>query len=335
MELNTATLSDFTKLGDVLWLKGLESVPKYARSSGLFKEVPVSKNSGSSREFSEIDVEEYANRKEEGDQSSRANIQQGYSKTMTKYRVSKDVGITYEMRTENKYPEVIARLTGLGYQVANRMELDLTHRITFASAVAYTDMDGVSQSITVGDGLALASAVHTVRGSGVTYRNILANNPRPSKGALEGMERLCIENTVNQFGEKKGVPHDIIWTTDEPNNVNFFKEYLNSTGAPDYQNSAVKNVYMTKYKLVVLPLIATTAAGLVDTTKRYYWGLASSTMSSAFLGIWEEPHLKKAESLNAGEDFATDNWNFGARGGYGIAVVSANWFKISYGDATA
>lgn len=335
MELNSASLSDFVKLADVLWDKGFTSVPQVMRQSGLFKTVPIDQNTGNTRDFSEIDGQEYAKKKNESDQAERAQIQQGYTNTMSQYRVALDIGISYEMRTQNKYPEVVAKLTNLGRQVANRMDLDLAHRITFASATTYVDMDGETVDISIGDTLALASSVHTLRGSATTYRNVLANNPRLSKGALEGMEQLCAENTLNQFGEKMVMPFDILWTTDDPNTINTAREYLQSTADPDATHSGVTNVYMSKYRHVVLPRVATTAAGAVDTTKRYYWGLASSQYSTAYLGIWEEPHLKTPAPLNAGEDFSTDDWQFGARGGYGITIVSGAWFKISYGDSSA
>lgn len=335
MELNSISLSDFVKLANVIWLKGLMSVPKVMRGSGLVKEYPIPMNSGNTREFSEIDGEQYARKKGQGAQAERARIQQGYSKTMTQYRVALDIGITYEMRTQNKYPEVTSKLTGLGSQVANRMELDMAHRIGFAFSTSYTDMDGETVDTTIGDTLALASSAHTLRGSSTTFRNYLANNPKLSKGALEGMERLCKEETYNQFGEKVAMNFDILWTTDDPNTVNTAREYLQSTADITGSNSGVKNVYASKYRHVELPLVATTAAGAVDTTKRYYWGLASSANSSFYLGIWEEPRLKTPANLNAGEDFSTDNWDFGARGGYGLCIVSASWFKVSKGDGSA
>lgn len=334
MELNTTTLSDFTKLATVIWNKAYESVPQTMRQSGLFREMAIPANAGNTREFSEIDGQEYARTKGESDQAARASVQQGYSKTMTMKRVALDIGISYEMRTQNKYPEVIQRLTGLGRQIANRLDLDLAHRISFAASTTYTDMDGNTIDIALGDTLALASTAHTVRGASTTFRNILSGNPRLSKGALEGMERLVTEETINQFGEKMVMPFDILWTTDDPNTVNTAKEYLQSTADVEGANSGVKNVYMSKYRHVVLPRVATLASGLVDTTKRYYWGLASSQYTTANLGIWEEPHIKTPANLNAGEDFATDDWNYGSRGGYGIAIVGGAWFKMSKGDAS-
>ena len=111
------------------------------------------------------------------------------------------------------------------------MELDLSHRITFGTATSYVDMDGVTVDLTVGDGLSLFNAAHTVRGSATTYRNILSGNPAFSKSSLEGMEKLVVEETINQFGEKMAMPFDIIFSTDDPNTVNTIRTELNSTSS--------------------------------------------------------------------------------------------------------
>ena len=335
MELNTISLSDFTKLAGVIFEKAKEAVPAVARNSGLFVVESVPENSGETRDYTEIDLELYAEAKAQGDQAARAKVQQGYNKEATVKRFAKDIGITFEMRRFNKYPDVVRRLTNLGMMADQRLELDLQHRIGFGTATTYTNKEGQVIDISVGDTLALYSTVHTLRGTTATYRNRLANNPQLSRGALEGMELLVVENTLNQMGEKVTMPFDVLWTTDDPNTVNTALEYLKSVAAPDYANSGVTNVYQAKYKHVKLNLVATTAAGAVDTTKRRYWGLASSMASDAHLGIWEAAHLKSPADLNAGEDFATDDWNFGVRCGYGIAIVSGAWIKFSSGDATA
>ena len=335
IELNTLSLSDFTKLADVIWNKAYTGIVQTMRGSGLVKEVSIPQNSGNTREFTEIDTEEYAKKKGQGAQADRAKIQQGYSKVMTMYRVGMDIGITYEMKTQNKYPEVVAQLTGNATQVAKRIDLDLSHRITFCDAVTYVDMDGDTISISLGDTLALASSVHTLRGSASTYRNILANNPKLSKGALESMERLVTEETLNQFGEKMTMEFNILWTTDDPNTVNTAKEYLQSTADITGSNAGVTNVYASKYKHVILPRVATTATGGVDTTKRYYWGLASSAASSFYLGIWEEARMKASTPGNNAEEFSTDDQLFGSRGGLGITIVSGAFFKVSKGNGVA
>lgn len=336
MELNINSLSDFVSNAEILWGKGLDSVPQVARRSGLFKEVSIPQMTGNTRTFSEIDLEEYAKRKGESDQSARARVQQGYSVTGTLYRVSLDIGISYEMRSQGKYQDIKDKLTNLGRVVPNRQDLDLQHRIGFGTATTYTDMDGEVVAIDVGDDRALFDTAHTLRGSSTTFRNRLANNPQVSKGALESMELMRVQNTYNQFGEKMVIPADIFWVTDDPNTVNTAIELLKSVSNPTQSNSNVVNTYSGKYRLVVLPRVATDKNGANDSTKAKYWGLASSLMSTGYLGIHEEARLKLPPADGrSNEEFSTDDWNFGARGGYMIVIVSASWISFSSGDGTA
>lgn len=335
MELNTASLNTFVRLAGVLFEKFKDQIQSNVRGSGLFRVSDIPMNSGNTRDFQEVDHELYASNKDEGDQAGRARVTLGYNKLVTVKRVAKDIGITYEMRAFNKYPEVVNRLTQLAQYAPNRIELDLSHRIGFGTATSYTDKDGTVVDISLGDNLALFSTVHTLTGTATTYRNRLAGNPQLSKGALEGIERLVTEETLNNYGEKIALNFDILWTTDDPTTVNTALEYLNSVAAPDFANSGVSNVYKAKYKHVKLPLVPTNANGTVDATKRRYWGIASSSASDAHLGVWEAPHLKTPSDLNAGEEFSTDDWNFGVRAGYGIGIVTGRWIKFSSGDATA
>ena len=337
MELNTISQNDFVKLAKVIWIKGAISVKNRMLDSGLVKLVDVPENTGNTREFSEIDANEYLTYKGESDQAARGQIQQGYTQTMTKYRMAENVGISYEMRKENKYPDVINTLLAGGAKGWNTIDLNLSHRLTFIAATSYTDKDGRTIDVTTGAGSSqqLADTDHPLKGSGTTYRNRLANNPRLSKGALEGMERLVIEQTYNQLGEMKTMPFDILWTTADPNTVNTAREYLKSTASPEAAHAGVINVYAGRFKHVILPRIATTAAGAADTTKRYYWGIASSTHSSFFCGIWERPHMIPPSEGSNAEDSHTDDWDFRNRAGYGITVVGAPWIKFSSGDGTA
>lgn len=336
MELNINNLTDFVRNATILWNMAADAVPAVARTSGLFKEVSIPQNTGNVREFSEIDLEEYAARKGESDQAARAQVQQGYSKVGTLYRVSKDIGISYEMRTQGKYIEIVNRLTNLGGLAKKRMEIDLTHRLTFADATSYVDMDSVTVDITIGDTLSLANTAHTLKGSTKTFRNRLANSPQVSLGALEAMEKMRVENTLNQFGQKMTIKADIIWTSDDPNTCNTVRQILRSTTNITQANAGVVNPYEGSYKHVVLPRLATDAFGNVDSSKAKRWGLASSQMSTAYLGVHEEPRLKAptGEGFNNVE-FSTEDWNFGTAAGYMIVIVSATWISFSYGDGTA
>src|SRR3990167_2568503 len=337
MDLNTVSLPVFVQLADVIFEKALESADMSARSSGLFKVASVPGNSGESKQYTEIDQELYADFKGEGAQAGRAKVQQGYTKTGTAYRVAKDISITYEMRTRNKYPDVVSRLTNLANLGARRMELDLSHRIGFGTAKAYTDLDGRSIDLTTGDSLALFSTAHTLNGSTTTFRNRLAGNPVISRGGLEGLERLAVEQTYNHLGELVPVTpglYDVLFTTADPTDVNAAREYLQSTAQVDGPNSGVTNIYKGKYRHVMLPLVPTTAAGAIDTAKRHYWGIASSMLSTAHLDVYEEPHLKSPQA-DQGEDFSTDDWLFGVRAGWSLCILNGNWIRFSSGDGAA
>jgi hypothetical protein len=338
MELNTISLPDFTKLANIKFQKEIQSLPAVMRNSGMVVEEQVPMNTGDTRDYGEIDTNEYASRKREGDQSKRSKIQQGYHKIVKAYRISEDVGITWEMRNFNKYPEVISALTSMPRKGIKRLELDLQHRFTFGTATTFTDKDGETVDIAVGDGFQLFYTAHTLAGSTTTYRNRLANNPRLSRGSLEAIETLVTEQTYNHLGEKMIVPFDILWTTDDPNTINTAREHLRSTAAPEQANSGVINVYAGKYIHKVLPRVATDKNGAPDTTKRYYWGIASSEASSFHLAMWQEPMLKAPASSKSGtnaEEFSTEDWNFGFSATYGMCIVSGIWVKFSSGDGTA
>lgn len=334
--LSTINVSDFTRNAQILWEKGRDQFKREARGSGLVREVSVPQNTGDTREFSDIELEMYAKVKAEGEQAKYAKSQQGYTKIGTLYRAAHATAVTYEMRTRGKYPQITANLTNLLPTVMQRMELDLQHRITFATATSYTDMDGRTIDTTVGDGLALASTVHTVRASATTFRNRLANNPQVSRGALEAMEKMRVENSINHFGQKVPVNDDILWSTDDPNTVNTIKELLQATASLESgANSGVPNVYRSKYKHVVFSRVATDKDGNTDATKARYWGLGSSMSSSFYLGVHEEPHVTAPTANANSDDFLTGDWMYKAEGGWMIVVVSAGFFSISTGDGTA
>lgn len=330
MIVNSATFSDFVANMKVVWLDAFEGVPRVA--ARLYRVKPSSEKI---TDYSNLDMPRFASRKDEGDDSMLGTPTQGYRKTITKYRVSKIMPITWEMRKYDKYDEMVRTISGLGSLAANRMEIDMTHRFTFFASTSYTDMDGVTVTTTVGDGLALGSTAHTVTGSSSTFRNIVANNPTLSKGGLEAAELLFATQMINMAGEKVRPVPDTLVVADNPTYHNVALEYLNSTAAPDTDNAGVVNVYKGKYRLLVLYDWATTAAGVRDSTKENYWALAALKDTSAICEISEEPHLVAPSPGSNAEDFDDDNWKFKTSAAYGIEIVSPHWIVFSKGDGTA
>jgi len=328
MKINTQNFNDMVKLGEVLWRKGYERVGLVAKQ--LYD---VSSNSLLKTEHSSMDGFSFAKRKGESDDYFQENPTQNYAKTMTKYRVGLKATITWEMRKYDKYREISRVLSGLGAASAQRMELDLTHRLTFATATSYTDQDGITVATTVGDGLALLHAAHTVKGSSTTYRNRIANNPAFSRSGLEAGELLAASQMIDSKGNKIVVNLDTIITSQDPSTVNTVKEFLQSTGSLATSNSGNVNVYKGKYRHLVLPYLATTNTGARDSSKEAYWFLASLAHTDAILEISEMPHMIAPSPGGNGEDFDNDDWMFKSSAAYGIIISDPKWIIGSSGDA--
>jgi hypothetical protein len=126
-----------------------------------------------------------------------------------------------------------------------------------------------------------------------------------------------------------------IFTSDDPTTVNEVKQFLRSTTDIDQNNPSVINVYLQKYDHIILPYLATTAAGVYDSTKAKRWGLVALGQGvrgwQAYLGIWERPELKTPAPGNNGENMHNDNWTYGTRCAYGIVTVDPRGFLMSTG----
>lgn len=323
--LNTVTFSELTDLIRKQFVMTQQMVQPQAMQ--LFIKEPIGKGQGNTKRFDEIDTQTFARGKRQGEAAKKASVGVGYNKTMTKKRIAMEIDITQEMRDENRYSEVGTLITSLTHFCPQRIELDLTHRLTFATSTAYTDMDGDSVDVTTGDSLALVYAAHTLKFSSSTYSNRVTGDPIFSQGALEAAEALTVTNILSNFGERRVMMFNTIITGDDPNTVNNVKKVLESLSDVDQNNSAVVNVYKGSYKHVKLPYLATTATGAADSTKRRWWFIAATGQGyngwQGIYGEWEAAHLKPVDENGANHDYSRDIWTYGVRAGYGIAALSA------------
>jgi len=323
--LNTVSFSELTDLIRKSFVMTQQMVVPNAKR--LFITEPVGKGNGNTKRFDEIDTQTFAKNKPEGTSAQKAATGIGYSKTMTKKRIGMEIDITQEMRDENRYSEVGTLIKSLSWFCPQRIELDLTHRLTFISSTSYTDMDGDSVDVTGGDTLAIASTSHTLKFSSTTWSNRLAGDPVFSRSALEAAELLTTTNIYSNFAERRVMNFNTIITGDNPTTVNAVKQFLGSDSDVDQNNSGVMNIYKGKYQHVILPYLASTATGAADATKKYWWFLAAIGQGSmgwqAYYGEWEAPHMKEAPTAGSNaEDTHTDTWTWGTRAGYGIVAVS-------------
>lgn len=330
--LNTISIADFTDLVRREFRAVGTRVPRVADMLYIKDERGL--NNGEFALYEEYDTDTFASVKLQGENTTKARAGVGYSKTAKVRRFGIEIDITDEMRKFNKYPEVRAKLTNLTNYAPERMELDLTHRLTFASATTYVDRDGTTVDITVGDGLALASASHLLKYSGTTWSNLVSGAPSFSRTGLESAELLASTNILNNFGEKRKMNFNVLFFADYPTTENLVMELLQSTASvASGINSNVKNVYQAKYKPLKLAYLATTAQGAYDATKRGYWGIVATGTDEgswqAYFPTWEAPYLVDPINTPSLIDGHADIWTYGARCSYDIAIVSGRGCIIS------
>lgn len=321
--LNTVTFPELTDLVNRNFVSVGGLIVPVAKQ--LFMTDTMGPGEGELKLIQEYDTSTYARGKAQGVDVKKASFGIGYLITIRAKRIGIESEITWEMRRYNKKQEVMAAITGLPYFCPQRVELDLTHRLTFASATSYVDMDGNTVDLTVGDGLALASAVHTLKFSPLTYSNRITGDPLFSKGGVEAAELLTTTDIISNFGEKRVMDFNRIVTGNNPTTVNAVKQYLRSTSDNTQNNSGVINVNQDKYTHVILPQLATTATGAIDGTKKNYWFLAAIGAGmrgwQAWYVEWEAMNLIPSTAGN-GTDVHKDIWYYNVRQAYNIGIVS-------------
>jgi len=322
--LSTITFPEFTDLVRREWTSLRMNIVRNAKP--LFIYDAIGSGQGSSKRYNELDTQTYAAQKNEGANSAKAKVGVGYQKDMNAQTFSMEIDITLEMRVQNRYMEVKQQITDLSQFVDNRQDIDLTHRFTFAGSTSYTNMNGFTVDTTVGDGLALVSASHTLAFSSTTYSNSVTGAPPFSETSFESALLLAATQIYNNFGEKRQMNFNTIITGDDPSTVRAVKQLLQSTADVDAVQAGIVNVYQGAMKHVVLPNMATTAAGAYDSTKRRYWFIAAVGQGlagwQAYLGEWVAPTLLTPTDTNAGMDIHNFNWTYATYGMYGIVTVS-------------
>jgi len=273
----------------------------------------------------EYDMTTYAKAKPQGVDAKKAAFGIGYYITIRAKRIGLESEITWEMRRYNKKQEVMASIQSLPNFCPQRVELDLTHRLTFATSTTYVNMDGETVDITVGDGNQLAYASHALKFSTITYSNRVTGDPLFSKGALEAAELLTTTDILSNFGEKRVMDFNTIVTGNNPTVCNAVKQFLRSVSDNTQNNAGVINANQDKYRHLILPQLATTATGAIDATKKNWWMLIAAGAGlrgwQAWFIEWEAQNLIPSTAGN-GQDVHKDIWYFNVRQAYNIGIVS-------------
>lgn len=328
--LNTVTFPELTDLVNRNFVTVGGLIVPVAKQ--LFMTDTMGIGEGELKLLQEYDTTTYAKAKAQGVDAKKASFGIGYYITIRAKRIGIESEITWEMRRYNKKQEVMASIQSLPYFCPQRVELDLTHTLTFCSSTSMVDMDGNTRDLTVGDGLALASSVHTLRSSTITYSNRLSGDPLFSKGALELAELLTTTDILSNFGEKRVMDFNTIVTGNNPTVVNAVKQFLRSVSDNTQNNPGVMNVYQDKYRHIILPQLATTATGAIDNTKKNWWFLIAIGAGlrgwQAWYVEWEAMNMIPSTAGN-GQDVHKDVWYYNVRQAYNIGVVSGRGFIAS------
>lgn len=300
----------------------LPQVKDMADAMSLYMVDYIPNGVGSQKVYDEIDSDTYAHYKAEGADATKNQTIAGYTKTMYARRFAAEIDITYEANNWGKEQSLVRKLTSLATFCPARLALDLTHRFTFMTATSYTDMDGESIDVSMGNSLAMVYASQTVTGSSSTYSTVITGNPQFSQGGFEVARAQANTQVVNNFYERRVLNFNTVVTGDDPGTVREVRQLLNSTADITGAHAGIMNAYAGMFKHVILPRLATSATGAYDSTKVKYWLYMAIGEWQGRLGIWEAPHLKMPAPSNNGEDVHNDNLTFGARMGYGICVPS-------------
>uniref|UniRef100_A0A6H1ZW60 Capsid protein n=1 Tax=viral metagenome TaxID=1070528 RepID=A0A6H1ZW60_9ZZZZ len=332
--LNTVTLPEFSDLVMKQFSHQKEMVQPAAAQ--LFVQEDLTGWGSDSKRFDEVDIETFAKLKRQGENSQKAKAGIGYNKTMYAKRYAMEINVSWEYRrySQQYATQVKADLVNLNHFVPQRFELNLSHVFSFATSTAYTDMDGESIDVSTGDALALAYSAHTLAHSASTYRNRVNGDPVMSQGALEAGESLFVTDILSNFGERRVLRANKVFTSDDPNTCRTLKQILNSTADIDAAHAGVENTYKGKYTHVELPYLATTATGARDATKKRWWGIIAAygnptNSLQAYYGVFEGANMKSPAAGNNGEDFSNDDWKYGVRGSMGQCVLSGRGLVMS------
>ncbi len=234
-------------------------------------------DTGDTVNFTSDTLDGYAPIVATGGDIPEVNVTQGDTLARTYFSIKDRMVVEYETAFHNKLDVALERAEDLASRTLNTASLALSGQLlTNADAVTQTLPDGTVQTISSGDGLALASAAHTVQGTGATtYSNLLSGAGALSESNLTALEQQLKANNVSDAGTIMPFVADVLIV---PDNADMIKKALQITGSElvsETANNAI-NVYTGgRLDVVVLKNAPRSASGSYDTTQQYHWCLAN------------------------------------------------------------
>jgi len=334
-----AQVSDLVSRAELTWIeremkdrKNMDSM----KNSGIFEKVDFPDGTGNTRQYTSLDVEKYAKIKKYGESAKTATFQQGYKKILTMLRFASDIPFEHEDIHQSKDPVINRKLKSMSDMIPDRVELMLAHHFSFSTATDYTNTEGDTVDVSMGDGFAMGYSAHTLNGSSTTYRTILSGNPQFSRGCLEALENLFRTQSYNELGQNISdkIKPNLILSTKDANTVNTIRILNLSTADPIQNNSGVINPAKGKYRHVANDNIGTDAEGIHTSTKAKYVFLIDVDYGSAYNAIQEAAHMLPP-TLPENDSNRADRIIFGVRGSESSVIVDAKNIRMTKGDGSA
>lgn len=312
--------------------------PNSMRNSGIFETIPFSDQTGNSREYSSVDIERYASETGYGESAQLMKFQQGYSKTLTMVRFALDVAFFWQDLHQSKDTTTNTKIKNMADVIPNRIELMLAHHFSFSASTSYTNREGKTVDVSMGDTYAMGYSAHTLTGSTSTYRTIVAGNPQLSRGCIEALEGLFRTDSYNELGQNNSssMQPDTLLMTRDPNTMNTAR-ILNMSGADPIQaNSGVINPLQGKYRLIFNDNIGTDANGNIDSTKSKYVFLidSKSAQMSCKFAVQDPAHMMPPSTAENDAN-RSDKIVFGVRGSMSSCIIDSKAIRMTKGDGTA
>lgn len=329
---SAAGFANFVSNVAIKFLKEIElSPPDMVRA--MYTMVPWRRESGELVTFDAYALPKYAQRIDENEGYPLLNVQEGDS--LSKYQIQYGAKMDYTVRMEqfDKLELASSFVSKMIDAIYSTIDLELTHQIfTYADSATYTPKNKPAVNISCGDGLALASAAHTVQGTGsTTYSNLLSGGGALSISNLTTLIQQMQQNTVNEKGDLCPFRPDTLVIAGDAFMKKKAREILGSPLGPENNNNAV-NVYATPndfgMKLVVLNRGFENGVGTYDSTKRYRWGLMDSRYKESFqYMVSSDPKLRLSQG-------SSDNALFSILVDAFVAYGCPRWQGIGYSLST-
>lgn len=325
------SLTPYRVFGDALQTHFAEKVKPSKNSfysSEVVKKVDYTGNQGDTYLLKEYtDFNQYAFNTREDEQIPSFIPQTGYELNVRLVKYSATLPVSYDMIKNGKYPQQLKDATNDFVDAVNRkLDLNLSLRFSYADATSYTDANYGAVPTVTGDGLAWASASHTLAGSTTTYSNIVSTAPQFSESALILAVETAVRNTYDNKGQIVSFNPSHIVTTNDESTVRAVKKLLTSSAGVSDPNAGVTNTFQNSMQHLVLERGDINTTGGKDTTKSKRWAVVDSRLSTLTCVSFRNPTLFDPSMQNGGFDPRTWSMTWSVDAAYGIeALVGRGW----------